>query len=188
MSGFDIADPMKLVGQLVDGQLKGAATGLQLASANLDVPFSAGLPGVGFGVSAGASISMFGYGDGSADPEGVVGRPLAQAGAIDPLQVPPPLSPEGKVYLAYRLEANARASAGGGAGFFGASADTERRVQLSDYHGHSPTDLVRDAVLADLFHLRSVLKADDVAGLAVGDALALSTSGRLSTSIAVSWG
>lgn len=189
MSSFELADPLKLAGQLVDGQLQGAATGLQLASASLDAPFNAGIPGVGFGASAGAVLSLCAYGDGGAmDPDGVVGRPLPPGGAADPLQLSPPLSPAGKVYLAYRLEANARASAGAGVGFFGASGDTERSVKLSDYHGHAPTELVRDAFLADAFKLRNILRANDVAGLAVGDALAMSTSGRLSTSVAVSWG
>ena len=189
MNGLEVADPLKLAGQLVNGQLQGAATGLQLASATLEAPFNPALPGVGFSASAGATISMFAYGDGGAtDPDAVVGRPLPPGGAGDPLQISPPLSPEGKVYLAYRLEANARAAAGAGVGFFGASGDTERRVGFSDYHGHAPTELVREAFLADAFKLRNILRSGDVAGLAVGDAMAMSTSGRLSTSLAVSWG
>jgi len=188
VSGFELADPMKLAGQLVDGQLKGAATGLQLASATLDAPFSVGLPNVGFGASAGATLSMFAYGaDGAADPEGVVGRPLPPGGAGDPLQISPPLSPEGKVFLAYCLEANARANADGGAGFFGVSGETERRVKFTDYHGHSPTELVREAFLADVLKLRNIARPGDLTALPVGDAMAMSTSGRLSCSLSVSW-
>ncbi len=187
MSAFNVADPMELAGQLVDGQLQGAATGLELASATLDAPFNSWLPGVVFGASAGASLAMVAYGDGSHDPEGVVGRPPGKAGALDALRIGPPLSPEGKVYLAYRLDANVTANAGAGLGFFGASAQTERRVKLSDYRGHPPTQLVREAVLADILHLRSALQTDDVKAIRPGDALALSTTGRLATTVAISW-
>ena len=36
MNGIEVADPLKLADQLVNGQLQGAATGLQLASASLE--------------------------------------------------------------------------------------------------------------------------------------------------------
>jgi len=187
MSSFDVVDPMKLAGQLIDGTLEESSTGMQLASASLSAPFSSWLPGVAFGAGAGAAVSMFAYGSGSVDPEGVVGRPPGKAGALDQLVLPPPLAPEKRVYLSYRLDVNASASAGGGLGFLGAAGQVERRVRLSDYRAHPPTQLVRDAVLADLFQLRSILKTDEVKAILPGDALALSTTGRIAATLQLSW-
>ncbi|HVE82444.1 MAG TPA: hypothetical protein VND93_06340, partial [Myxococcales bacterium] len=188
MASFDLANPLELVKHLVSDTLGEVATGVQIAGASLSAPFSAGVAGVGFGVSGGAALSVFAYGKGGGDPESVVGPPLPPGGALDALRISPPLAAaDGQVYLAYRLEACARASAGAGIGFFGAGAETERKLLLSHYRAHPPDAKVRDALMADALHLHSLLRSEDVAGLPAGDALAMSTSGRVAGSVTVSW-
>lgn len=188
MSSFSLANPLEMIKQLTEGPLSEAATGLKLASASLGAPVDAGIPGVSITAKMGASLSVFAYGGKSKnDPEGVVGHPLPPGRALDALRVPPPLPLEGKVYLAYRMDTSAKASGGGGLGFFGASAQTERRLRLSDYRAHDPAQLLRDAVLADSARLCSLLRSDDVAAIRQGDALALATTGRMAASLSVSW-
>ena len=60
-------------------------------------------------------------------------------------------------------------------------------MKLSDYRGHPPTQLLREAVAADAADRRSALSWNDVKALQPGDALALRAVGRVSTSLAVSW-
>ena len=110
------AEPLsvaQLIAQLAGGTLQDAATGVKLATVTLGIPFTAGVPGVTFEAGVGTTFTVFAYGGGRAvDPEGVVGVPVGKAGAMDALQVPPPLMPEARVYLTYRLDAIARAGGG----------------------------------------------------------------------------
>ena len=118
------------------------------------------------------------------DIGGVVG-PVPQPGSLEP--GPALVFGSDGGWLKYAALVRVKAKAGVELPYLAASGEAEASVLIADYRRHALTDNVRDAVIADVTSLRVPFRADHVAALQVGDALALQARARLQASVKVSW-
>ncbi|KRD32020.1 hypothetical protein ASE35_13775 [Lysobacter sp. Root916] len=141
-----------------------------------------------FGATAAAAIHLYNSAD-DVDEDGVIG---SRAEAVDPAKASTDWRPQlafqaDSAWLKYSLSAAATAKATAKIGTAGGSISGDRSLRLLCYKRHDAATRIGEAVLADVDEIASVLAASDIAGLGVGEAVALKSRGKLTASLSVSW-
>lgn len=130
------------------------------------------------------SLSAFNSPD-DKDQDGILGEASGAAG-LD--RLPPQIVlPDDAAYVKYRAAVGVKAAAGKKLENLGFAIEAEAGLVLTDYHRH-PRDIVtRKAVIEGFTKLRSSLLLDDVAKLAIGEAVSHQVVGRLTAAVEVTW-
>ena len=123
------------------------------------------------------------------DEDGVFGEPDLSE---DAFKIAPQLRfQQGQGWLKYLLATSAEAgvSLDGQASAikFALGTSGKTGIRISSYRRHSLDENAAQAVRADVQPFRHILRAEDIANLAEGDALALNTSGSLDANLTLSW-
>lgn len=141
-----------------------------------------------FGATAAAAIHLYNSAD-DVDDDGVIG---SRGEAVDPAKASTDWRPQlafapGNAWLKYSLSAAATAKATAKIGTAGGGISGDRSLRLLCYKRHDDTVRIGEAVLSDIDEVASVLSASDIAGLSVGEAVALKSRGKLTASLSISW-
>lgn len=141
-----------------------------------------------FGATAAAAIHLYNSAD-DIDDDGVIGN---RGEAVDPAKASTDWRPQlvfqpGNAWLKYSLSAAATAKATAKIGTAGGSIGGDRSLRLLCYKRHDAAVRIGEAVLADVDEIASVLSASEIAGLSVGEAVALKSRGKLTATLSISW-
>jgi hypothetical protein len=183
---WKLASLNELMGLFQDTSLQDSQVRVNLATAKVDQPLSLGLEGLSFVVDGGTEASIEAYNaPGDVDADGVVGDKPAQEEAT---KLSPPLVLGQDAWLKYAVRVRAKAQAGVVLPFLSGSGSGEVALQVADYHVHSLTERLRDALNADTRNLRLPLVLEHVQKLQPKEALSFQARTRLETSVTLNWG
>ncbi|WP_224244541.1 hypothetical protein [Hyalangium gracile] len=182
---WKLASLDELKGLLLATPLQDSQVRVNLATVKVEQPISLGLEALSFVVDGGAETSIEAFNaPGDVDVDGVIGEAATQE---DVLKLSPPLVLGQDAWLKYGVRARAKAQAGATMPFLSASASGEVTLFVADYHVHSLTEQLRDAINKDTKNLRLPLVLDHVLKLQPKEALSFQARTRLETSVSLRW-
>ena len=183
---WKLASLDELKGLFLDTSLQDSQVRVNLATVKVEQPISLGLEGLSFVVDGGTEAAIEAFNSpGDVDADGVVGDAPAQE---DVTKLSPPLVLGQDAWLKYAVRVRAKAQAGVTLPFISGSGSGEVAIQVADYHVHSLTERLRDAINADTRNLRLPLVLDHVQKLQPKEALSFQARTRLETSVTLNWG
>ncbi|WP_224361424.1 hypothetical protein [Hyalangium versicolor] len=182
---WKLASLDELKALLLDTPLQDSQIRVNLATIKVQQPISLGLEALSFVVDGGAETAIEAFNaPGDVDADGVIGDKPAQE---DVSKLSPPLVLGQDAWLKYGVRVRAKAQAGVNMPFLSGSASGEVSLYVADYHVHSLTESLRDALNKDTKNLRLPLVLDHVLKLQPKEALSFQARTRLETSLSLSW-